>query len=432
LELSQQSTSGNATLPTDPLHLGRKIIPGLDGLRGVAILLVLIIHYASFWPRDSQFSMYLYRTLGICTTGVQLFFVLSGFLITGILLDSKETTLHYFRNFYMRRFLRIFPLYYAAVAIFSIYALALAFGAVRPGQMLGFENNAALNPHEYLSYLPWLLTYTSNFWSMIHNELMHVVGPYWTLAIEEQFYLVWPLLVFFLPRKAVLWTSIGLVLVSALWWCLAATTAMGYTTIYVATPAQVNALGAGAMLAVMMRDPKMRYLMAKLSLPILAISGVIIVFALASIWTSNFDWFSVHPAVTLIKTTAGSTIEIPGFSSGTVNALLWTVIALFYAALLSCVLFSGEKRGFLGQVMSSGIMTWFGRYSYGIYILHVAVMFTVSDLISFVGRLTRLSGTTGLPSVRVLVSLILTCGLAYLSYHLFEKRFLALKRFFPD
>ncbi|HTV48111.1 MAG TPA: acyltransferase [Phycisphaerae bacterium] len=428
----RQSGYEKQTPSTDPLHLGRKIIPELDGLRGLAILLVLVLHFSHFWPQDTRFSIYLGRTLSTCGSGVQLFFVLSGFLITGILLDSKGTAPRYFRNFYMRRFLRIFPIYYAAIGLFSIYALTTAFGSASLGRILGLHKNTDLAATVFVSYLPWLWTYTCNFWSVLHNQYMLIVAPYWSLAIEEQFYLVWPVLVFCLPRRGIFWSSVALILVSVLWRCIATAAGMGDIAIFTATLAQVNALGIGAVMAVLVRDKQMRSLMAKVSLPALEILGLAMGFAVAAIWLFNFEWLAVRPGVTLLEIPSGNTIEIPQWSNAVLNSLLWTVVALFYGALLSLALFSGEKRGLLGQLMSSYLMTWCGRYSYGIYIIHMPVMFVVSDLISFVGRTPRLSWVTNVPSVPMMISAVLTFGIAYLSYNLFEKKFLALKHFFPD
>src|SRR5262245_30496387 len=164
-------------------------IPALDGLRGLAILLVLLVH--TYYPaggiarHQSTLDRACLHVCGLGWCGVDLFFALSGFLITGILLQAKggEDAL---RNFYLRRALRIFPLYYLVV-------LARLF--ILPGR--------AFDPWESTSYL----LYFSNFWRSAHLAVTpfdNFVGPTWSLAVEEQFYLLWPLLVFLLSRRSLL------------------------------------------------------------------------------------------------------------------------------------------------------------------------------------------------------------------------------------
>src|SRR5688572_9977607 len=107
----------SATTQPEPIPLPRGHIPALDGIRGLAILLVTIYRFAG--THDGGTPRWLLPVLEFGTHGVDLFFVLSGFLITGILFDAKGEA-HYFRNFYARRTLRIFPLYYGTLALVLI------------------------------------------------------------------------------------------------------------------------------------------------------------------------------------------------------------------------------------------------------------------------------------------------------------------------
>jgi peptidoglycan/LPS O-acetylase OafA/YrhL len=166
----------------------QKRIPELDGVRGLAILLVVILHYFAevINPAPGSLLSYLQRVFGISFSGVDLFFVLSGFLIGGILLDNRESG-NYFQTFYARRFFRIFPLYYL---VLSLFAIAIACGAQRLESPQYPIFSGAL---PFWSYL----TYTQNF---VMASLKTTFGSYglaatWSLAIEEQFYLVAPLLV---------------------------------------------------------------------------------------------------------------------------------------------------------------------------------------------------------------------------------------------
>ncbi len=147
----------------------------LDTLRAFAVTAVLIRH---FWPE-------LQPGLDLGARGVHLFFVLSGFLITGILLrsralveDSGRGTGLAIRRFYIRRFLRIFPIYYLVLAV----TWALGFPDVRSG-------------------IVWHLAYGSNILFAIENQWPPTTAHLWSLSVEEQFYLIWPLLMLLVPRR---------------------------------------------------------------------------------------------------------------------------------------------------------------------------------------------------------------------------------------
>ncbi|MBI5083418.1 MAG: acyltransferase, partial [Acidobacteria bacterium] len=160
-------------------------MPPLDGIRGLAILLVLLLHF-----RAPDLTHPLKGILGLGWTGVQLFFVLSGFLITGILLDTRSCS-NYFSSFWMRRTLRIFPLYFLALSVFLVAA-----PAVLP------VPKEALPPAADQVYY-W--TYLNNWIPMgEEGRLVHVLGHFWSLAVEEQFYLVWPVVVWLVPPRMLL------------------------------------------------------------------------------------------------------------------------------------------------------------------------------------------------------------------------------------
>src|SRR4051812_26438531 len=179
-----------ATAPTTAAP-ERRHMPGLDGVRRTAILSGLICPYSALLPTN-DFTGFLQNGWA----GVDLFFVISGFLITGILLDAKGTP-HYFRNFYARRVLRIFPLYYGFLAIMLLVLIVI--------RTSGWNANGGLDG--LWRAQPWLWTYTANFWIARQRDWStwsEVVIPLWSLSVEEQFYLVWPLIVFrFSPRHLV-------------------------------------------------------------------------------------------------------------------------------------------------------------------------------------------------------------------------------------
>jgi peptidoglycan/LPS O-acetylase OafA/YrhL len=169
-------------------------IPALDGIRGIAIIAVMVFHFFLFGGLSPQNKIdgIFYAVAKMGWAGVDLFFVLSGFLITGILHDSRGND-GFFRIFYARRFFRIFPLYYGALVLFLV-VLPLS-GAAWKALETG--------PKEQF----WLWAYVTNIrialdndWGRVPKALIH----FWSLAVEEQFYLAWPFLVYFASRRVVL------------------------------------------------------------------------------------------------------------------------------------------------------------------------------------------------------------------------------------
>ena len=146
-------------------------IPELDGLRGIAILMVLLVHFGMFQPQGHAEAA-VFRFFEMGWAGVDLFFVLSGYLITTILLKAK-TSAFYYTHFYIRRFLRIFPLYYVFLTGFLLVTL--------------WQGAPVLEQVWYWSYL-------ANFRIGLGHRI-DGLSHFWSLAIEEQFYLVWPLVI---------------------------------------------------------------------------------------------------------------------------------------------------------------------------------------------------------------------------------------------
>jgi peptidoglycan/LPS O-acetylase OafA/YrhL len=181
---------------TDRHHAA--FIPALDGLRGIAIILVMLHHFTYYRPETGIDAVIAGVPL-FGWVGVDLFFVLSGFLITGILLDSRGST-RYFTNFYARRTLRIFPLYYL------VLFLALVALPQFPSVHTVLAGDIEMPPRwPYWAYL-------TNF-SVAERGFVHGwVDVAWSLAIEEQFYLVWPLVIWLCPQRLLPWLCTAIVI----------------------------------------------------------------------------------------------------------------------------------------------------------------------------------------------------------------------------
>ncbi|HEU4993240.1 MAG TPA: acyltransferase [Gemmatimonadaceae bacterium] len=359
-------------------------VPALDGLRGIAILMVLLLHLVPSTPWTESPTLLVDRIFVRAARtgwmGVDLFFVLSGFLITGILYDTKGSA-HYLRQFYARRVLRIFPLYYATLALFLVVLPALF-----PGHWV----------------LRDLKTDAAWYWSYLSNVKVAAVGfapsnalaHFWSLAVEEQFYLIWPFVVLWLGRRQLLVTCVVMAVVAlAIRIALAMT---GYTTLPdVWTPARMDALAIGALIAVQARSATGLRTMARWARPVMAVVAV----PLAALFLFNVG----------LSTVAHS------------------LLALFFGALLVFALTSG--LGGATSTLSSPVLRFFGRYSYALYVFHFPILWFKPPIVVLIPTLfgSQMPGYI----VWLAVSASVSVGLALASWHVLEKPFLSLKRFFP-
>jgi peptidoglycan/LPS O-acetylase OafA/YrhL len=379
-------------------------VPALDGLRGVAILLVAAYHFvwqaADHVPGTSLPYRLITRFADLGDRGVDLFFVLSGFLITGALLDAKGSP-RYFRNFYARRTLRIFPLYYLFLT-----ALLVVAPLVFPRSDLVRDAGRGQE---------WVWLYATNIKLALANRWyfcgMAVCGQgielnhTWSLAVEEHFYLVWPAVVLVCSRKALVRTCLGLTVVS-----LALRLALRdhHFAMATLTPCRMDTLALGALVAIGIREESATWLLAVGRVPA-AIAAALLAVVLA------------HPGG-------------PAGCSPVVQACTYTLVAVCCTALLVWTLASGEagRVGRLARGLSHPILRTFGKYSYALYLFHSALRPFLMRLFP-ADRLAQILRSPALALVAYAVLATLFCrGLAWLSYHGVENHFLRLKVYFSD
>src|SRR5215468_10531003 len=233
-------SSGASPLPNLRGHL-----PVLDGVRALAVLGVLIFHFVGTMTPTNWVERAIVGVTKYGILGVDLFFVLSGFLITGILYDARNEP-HYFRNFYMRRVLRIFPLYYGVLAL--VFVVAPLIPLLR-GPTLDY-----LVDRQWWAWLYGVNVYIALKGDWSFSYLEHL----WSLCIEEHFYFFWPVAVYLMARRPRLLIVASLSIAFAAMAARLAGSMMGLSwwTTYVLTPFRLDGLALGAFLAVAARQPR--------------------------------------------------------------------------------------------------------------------------------------------------------------------------------
>lgn len=346
-------------------------VPELDGLRGIAVGLVLLFH---FWPNEGIWHWAL-RITDAGWIGVDLFFVLSGFLITGILLGSADRD-DYYRRFYTRRAFRIFPLYYSL-----LIAVILFVAHWQGGMYLARLRN------EWGSPL-WFVFYLANFVSAARGFFIPIapLGPTWSLQIEEQFYLCFPFLVRNLRER--IWMLLAAIMIIAPCWRVFTLFAFAHNDVYqyVSTMCRVDALAAGGLAACAVRrfnGTSLRRLVRR-GLP-LAMAGMVVVYGFVS------------------NTFASPFIRTVGFS---LNAVTFGLVVLWTSQ------WAAHSRT---AILRLRPLRFLGTISYGVYLLQLPVQSAVKVLMHVP------LGSSQRPALQCLVWLIATIGVAWLSYRFFEK-----------
>lgn len=364
---------------TEPTYR-KAYYPALDGLRGIAILLVVLLHNFGFM------NYFFFGWLG-----VDLFFVLSGFLITQILVDTVGRP-HYLRNFYVRRMLRIFPLYYLLLIVFL-----LILPLVRPGSP---------DVAYYTSHQGWLWTYLQNWLFVFHPQTgSPVLQHTWSLAVEEQFYLLWPIVILVLktPKRLFIAAFLLLLLVGVcryvVWINHVAN--LEYDTLYTFT--RIDGICIGAMVALLPRfAPKLleRY-------------TFLIVLLMAAV---NFIFYFIN--------------DSHRFTLPYLAFLGYTTFAFLFGLLVWEAIRPGHSP--LQKILSIAPLRFFGRISYGLYVLHwpVYILF-FSYLKNGLNKAGWFSAHQNDLLSAIAVTLMAVVG-SIISFRLVETPFLRLKKHYAS
>ena len=371
-----------ATLREEPNLKGH--VPALDAIRGLAILLVTGYRFWDLPTSDAIPVGWLSNVFGFGLRGVDLFFVLSGFLITGILLDAKQKP-HYFRNFYMRRTLRIFPLYYAVLAVTFVLLPFAGWSTTR------------LFPEAHANQ-GWLWFYGANVLQSLRGEwCLGGFNHFWSLAVEEHFYLFWPLVIYCCSRRTAMiacGSIVGIAAIARITWLLGGGNDVAAETF---TLLRMDALAMGGLLALAVRGQG-----GTKALYPWAIGSV---FLLAAV---------LLPVSLLHK----RLLAIPEL-----------LFAVFFAAMILLAL-TASKEGWWGKLWNSPVLRFFGKYSYGMYVFQNLLIPVVATWLS-VDILQQQLGSQLLAKLAYLALMsALTIAAAVASWHLFEKHVLKLKCWF--
>jgi peptidoglycan/LPS O-acetylase OafA/YrhL len=367
---------------------GHLHIPALDGLRGIAVLSVMLYHFAMSPAAGSRLNDLLVRVSRFGWIGVDLFFVLSGFLITGILINAKDSR-HYFRNFYARRTVRIFPLYYGVLALFYLVA----------PQLNLYSPQGIANAQHYQA---WFWLYASNFLTAFKGGwVFEQFTHFWSLAVEEHFYLVWPAIVYLVPTRRLGWVCGAFIIGGLIVRVVFELRGCNMYYAHLLTPSRVDSLAMGGLIAVLGRREGGLFSLARPA-RIVAVTSLL---AIVAIYLKVHDF---QPGKLLVRTA--------GFS----------LLALFFGAIL---VLSMTTNSIGGRILRGRFLRFFGKYSYGLYVFHVLIVPWVRQ---WAGAREMAEKVGAFPALMVHIAACFAISIlcALISWHCYEKWFLKLKRFF--
>jgi peptidoglycan/LPS O-acetylase OafA/YrhL len=311
-----------------------------------------------------------------------LFFVLSGFLITGILLKSrqyvmqgKQSSLFAIYQFYIRRFLRIFPLYYVILALSVLIAMPQVKEAI-----------------------VWHISYLSNVYFALQGRYYGSAGHLWSLAVEEQFYLLWPWFILFLPRRWLLPIIIMLIGVAPLFRFTSTAVGVNQVAVWVLTPSACDALCLGALLAYLNSHEGELLISKQKILYFFLLTGLFITLVLPI-----FPYLNARNLF--------------------VSALTDTGRGMIFACLVAAA--ANGFKSFIGRILESKLLVYLGKISYGIYLIHAfmpEIAYRIFDYLGFPGYKS--------PLIIAFFSTMATIIVATITWQFLERPINDLKRFF--
>lgn len=359
------------------LPANRSYYPALDGLRGIGCLLVVVYHNFPF----------IHQYLFFGWLAMDIFFVLSGFLITDILLNTFGQK-NYLGHFYARRILRVFPLYFTSLIIF-ILILPKIPGL--PIQLGYFVNNQV-----------FFWTFTQN-WLLIfypsHDQF--ALNHLWSMAVEEQFYLLWPLFVALVRKPRILFAFLAILLLSFIvlrfWLWIHQIKDLSYYNFYTFT--RIDGICIGCMVALLQKI-NTRFLGKNMSLIVLGFAAFNFIF-----YFVNLQYHDTFPYLALV-----------GFST----------FSMIFGLLVYDII--NRQTKFFSDIFNIGILKFLGRISYGTYIFHWPLYLLIKPTLTSWASVNVNSFSPQL--FASVIATILSYLLGFLSYRYFELRFLRMKKHF--
>ena len=346
-------------------------IQNLDGLRGIASISVLIFHFFhdKKLTSDIQNILLAQKITEILQHGVTLFFVLSGFVITRILINNKQDS-NYFLSFYKKRTLRIFPLYYLYLIVhYYIYPYLIGIGP-----NLEFEKQTPV--YLYLQNLDWLTGFNSSG-----------PGQFWSLAVEEHFYLIWPLVIFLLPNKNFRLVTIILIILSI---PLKSFFLENGIDINQNTFSRYDSILVGCFIAIIEKENN--YILPKL--------------------TRNFTIYILF-SILIIGLTIYVFQEQIFFFKSIVKHI---ILSFFFGIVIYYLITTSSLTNRTNSILNSKLFQYLGKISYGLYVWHILAI----AICGFIN--------TNFYLVNLLFVTIVTILLSHLSYFYYERIFLKLKK----
>jgi peptidoglycan/LPS O-acetylase OafA/YrhL len=392
-------------------------IEGLDGIRALAALMVVLAH----WPGYAL-------SVKFGWIGVNIFFVLSGFLITRILVNNKHQTLKaYLGDFFYKRALRIFPVYYLFIALTGIIILALFYGMPRFATDDILLSGVGSIKHDWPYYLTYTYNLKLNFGRLfrIENFNSKFLGHLWSLSVEEQFYLIFPFIVYFSNVATLKKVVIGIIVICPLIRLWAAIYGVNLVsnrfwlgeTLYTNTLCQADALAMGACLALFKFKINHPYRTFSIAFIGWLVPGVICLYYLRQSGYFLVEGKSLgynFPGFWFEQLTPYFLVNIRPFYQYTlVNVLAFALIAPAVSG-----------KPLFPRVFKASWVSYLGKISYGIYLFHGPLIALLMLGLTFFGNLYTILANPIVHISIFLVYLAILISIAHLSYKYFEQKIL--------